>query len=233
MRYDGKALSKFGMVRSNVVDGVRDTLNDMAFIAARAQVSHLDRVFTLRNKWIVNSIWPKLGKRTGLVPAGATNIKRMYSTSGTVSPYLEKQERGWTKKDPMVPTREARVARSHKRIIRKKFRKRQIDHNKMLRYSDQMQNVQDKDTRIRMLLAVANAINWKGQIHIENDSVLPEGYYYRRGRSLKLVRRVQHGRRTRRRIEWHEAALAASPLHGSAAQTIYNRNMRAQLSRFK
>lgn len=233
IQIDVGALSKFGLVREGLTDAVRETLNDMAFLAARAQRRQLGMDFTLRNRWIENSIWPQFGKRKGLVPMRAPNIMRMYSTSGTNSPLLEKQESGWSKTDPMVPSREARVSRSEKRVIRKQFRKREIDSNRTLRYSKQMQEVHDPKQRISMLLAVANAINWKGLIHIENDSVMPEGFYKFRGRSLKLLRRIQHGRKARRAITWHEDAIRASRLNGSAAATIYATNARQKLSHLR
>lgn len=227
---DGKVMTNFVRMAGGVTDAVRDTLNEMAMIAAHSQRAYLPRVFTLRNKWVSGSIWPKLGKRKGLVPHRASNINRMYSTSGTVSPYLERQEGGWAKKDPSVPSDEVRIGRNHRRIIRKQYRKKQIDKQPTLTPDKTMARIPDRKERVSAMLAMANQINWKGLIEIENDRVMPAGYYQIRGGSLRLLRRNQTGYRFRRAIEWHEKSIALSGLSRNA-QRVYDRNIRVQLSK--
>lgn len=223
-------MTNFVRMAGGITDAVRDTLNDMAMIAANQQRMYLPRVFTLRNKWISGSIWPKLGKRKGLVPRRASNINRMYSTSGTISPYLKRQEEGWAKKDPSVPSDDARVARSHRRIIRKQYRKRQIDNQPTLTPDKTMGHIADPQALVSALLAMANQINWKGLIEIENDQVMPAGYYQIKGGSLRLLRRNQKGYRARRAIGWHRKSIALSGLNRNA-QRIYDRHIRVQLAK--
>jgi hypothetical protein len=226
-----RAMMNLGHMSRGITDSVRDTLNEMAHIAAMEQRAHLHRVFTLRNKWIVGSIWPKIGMRKGLVPSTARDISRMYSRSGSNSPYLLKQEEGWIKNDPSVPTDEARVGRNHKRVIRKQARMRNLPREKTMSATKTMTHISDPRKRVSVILAVAAAINWKGLILIENDNVLPAGYYTIRRGSLRLVRRNQKGPRVRPPETWHEDAIRNSRLNRNA-QRIYDLNAARNLGGF-
>jgi len=226
-----RAMMNLGHMSRGITDSVRDTLNEMAHIAAMEQRKHLHQVFTIRNKWIVGSIWPKLGKRKGLVPSTARDISRMYSRSGSTSKSLENQEEGFIKNDPSIPANEARVGRSNKKVVRKQRRLKNIDNEKIMSSKKTMLNISDPRERVSVILAVAAAINWKGLILIENDNVLPAGYYSRRGAGLHLVRRNQKGPRMRPPETWHEDAIRNSRLNRNA-QRIYDLNAARNLGGF-
>jgi hypothetical protein len=203
------ALRRWDGTQEGIADAVRDTLNATAMAGGDEDRDELQRVFTLRNKWVYNSIWPKHGKRFGLIPPYKRDIMRMFTTAGTVNRDLEKQEDGWTKRDPDIPTKEARVARNPKRIVAKRFRVKSLKPSLALQPEKFMKNkIADRTDRVDAFLAFMNAVNWKGLMYLEHDDVLPAGYYNRKGGSLRLVRRHQKGVKHRKAYRWHATAMA-------------------------
>lgn len=231
MQFDvNNALSRWNHIPDVVADAARETLNKLAMDGADEDRRELERVFVLRNKWIYNSIWPKHGKRFGLIPPYKKDINRMYTTAGTVNRDLEKQEGGFTKRDPSIPTRYARVAGSNKRVISKKYRLKNIGNQPTIKAKNFGENIPNHRDRISSLLAFVNEINWKGLIYIDRDSVLPEGYYQFKGRSLRLIRRNQRGTKHRRAFRWHREAMRRYE-HVANAQLLFNANMFQSISK--
>lgn len=232
VKFDGEsARRRMRLLEKGLVDSVRGTLNVKAMSAGNMQRKVVPGVFTVRNKWVTNSLWPKMGKRKGLVPQRMRSISRMYSTAGSISPLLEKQEKGFSKNDPSIPTDKARVGQSHKRIVRKKLRVDNISATPTLIPDKSMKRVKDSRERASALIAMAQELNWKGLLLIENDEVLPAGYWSLRGTKLNLLRRNQEGRKRRQPITWHEDSIRLSQL-STNDQAIFNKEAGRNISRF-
>lgn len=94
---------------------VRATLNDQAFEARRvAQQQILPRTFTLRNKFIVNSVRIKKSPKRKLA--------RLVALMGSINPALRKQEKGATINEPRIPATFSRISKSPEKKVRAAMR---------------------------------------------------------------------------------------------------------------
>jgi len=100
---------------------IAETLNETADAVTRRSLRYLQKRLTVRTKYTTNSL-----TRAGAKPyralnkARGTNIQRMYSRAGSMSPYLATQDTGesirGSKRRP-IPTLNTRVSKSEAKSI--------------------------------------------------------------------------------------------------------------------
>ena len=102
-----------------IPNAVKTTLDITAFDVRKMYINIIGEKFILRNKWTAGSI--------RVIKAKANrNISLIQSETGSVSPYMEKQEKGGTvtakgSRLP-IPTEKARVSESRGKPVSTKFR---------------------------------------------------------------------------------------------------------------
>lgn len=199
--------------------------------------------FVLRGKWVINSIFPREGKKIGLIPLYKKDLKTAVARSGSFNPHLRDHNEGLNVRNPQVPTAYARTSGDYRRkigkhatlpILRKKTKqipKRMRGPGKR-RYS--------KRDKMKHFLAMLKNERYKGIIRVEKKGqALPPGWYRAiPGRAkkpkmtLRMVRFSQQGTKKRPATKWYFRA-ATSRLFVTIAQRKFNSAAETILQRIK
>jgi hypothetical protein len=102
---------------------VADTLNGVAEAVSKQAKINVQKRLIVRTKFTTNSIRQDRHAR-------GTNIEKMYSRAGSISPYLRIQDQGGiVQADDQrlpIPTLEARTGRSNTRAVARRYRMNQL-----------------------------------------------------------------------------------------------------------
>lgn len=200
------------------------SLNHTALTGAVYQKRALRKKFTLRTKFTAGSIFPKHGRKIGLVPPWKKWNPRIYSRTGTISPYLPDQEKGFRRRENITPTNQARIGKSFNRPIRKGgklpiLRKSRpvISPSRMRKGSARGKT---KRTKLAMMLNMLRREKFKGTIHVKRKNYgLPRGWYKLKGKKgLDMIRSTNRGKRVK--TSWHREPLRR--MHRATAQRGFN-----------
>ncbi len=95
---------------------IKTTLNEVAYRSALKlkKPGGMDKHFIIRNKYTQRSIMFNKELRKGV------SIKKMFSSYGSVQPYLAEQEKGTVKSSSLFPLVQSRIAKSIKKRVQKK-----------------------------------------------------------------------------------------------------------------
>jgi hypothetical protein len=102
---------------------MRMTLNDLAYVAAARAHGSMKKRFVLRNKWTQRGLVVEHAKQR--------EIRDMRAIVGHRAEYMLTQEEGGTvrgrKSRKPIPTRQARISKSTKKVVRKAYRMRNLN----------------------------------------------------------------------------------------------------------
>lgn len=227
-------------------DTIKYILNSMAIAAADLKRERIPNIFTLRSEYTQGSIFPKQkmqsfgsaflgGQPTGLglIPPGKNDWRTMYSQAGTIQPYMLEQEEGYSRNDPMPPTKAARVGRSYTKKIAKKGKLKTLRAQKTLRAKD-FDKQDNAKARITAMIETAKAAKEKGSgkglFFVGKNQYLPSGYWRvkkagkRKGSgTIELVRLWQSGRRRRKGRKWFSSGRVT--FSEASAQSRFNKTL--------
>lgn len=104
--------------KNAVPQAVRATLNDMAFDARKAAIKKIEQIYVLRNKFTARQV--------AVNKTRARDIASMKAETGHTQAYMAMQEKGGRirgrRKFKPIPTRNARIGGSRKKMVRKPLR---------------------------------------------------------------------------------------------------------------
>jgi hypothetical protein len=231
VKVDPKVQKKLNKLGKSLGRAMVMTLNDTALIAAKVQRNDLKKRFILRTKWTAGSIFPKEGRRLGLIPERKFNVNKVFARTGSIQEYLARQEEGFAATDPQVPSNKARIGRSRRRRLSKRGKLRTIKSSSLFKPSA-LRKLEKKD-RVPVMIQILRKSKFKGYIHIDKKGhALPPGFYKMRNRrTLDLLRLSQKGRRRRRATRWHSLAMRKKVIF-TRQQLHFNKNSAYLMKRY-
>jgi hypothetical protein len=229
-KFDPRWREKLGKIEHGLERATIMTVNDTALIASAAQRIQLGKSFTLRTKWTEGSIFPKRGKRLGLIPPHKTNLNSVYARTGSIQEYLADQQTGWRVRDAQVPTDSARIKQQRRRRLSKKGKLKTLRSEKTYRPS-RFKKIK-KNKRVGVMIEMLKKDKFKGVIKVEKRGyTLPRGFYRIKKKTLVMIRFLQKGSRKRKAERWHTDAMAKPAIFGKV-QHRFNKNARFVLGKY-
>lgn len=190
-------------------DAVRATLNDMAKKAAIAQRGMIKKKFTVRNKFVLNSIVPKGEGRFGLIPKSNSSVHTMRAFSGTLQPYMLDQERGFSKSDLSIPTyAKGRMGGTFKGKVRGPAKMKKIKQGPVRRIKGLDLKASKGPARTKQAVAMLSRQGYRGFLKLDRSDGWHEGYYKMTATKVNLVRSTAVKRKRYSKREWHKPAIA-------------------------
>jgi hypothetical protein len=230
IKFDPKWRDKLGKIENGLQTAMVMTINDTAHIAAHSQRIQLGKSFTLRTKWTEGSIYPKRGKRLGLIPPHKKNLNSVYARTGSIQEYLADQQTGWRVRDAKVPTDSARIKQQRRRRLSKKGKLKTLRNEKTYRPS-RFRKIK-KNKRVGVMIEMLKKEKFKGVIKVEKRGyTLPRGFYRLKKKTLVMIRFLQKGSRKRKAERWHTEAMEKPAIYGKV-QHRFNKNARYVLGKY-